>query len=474
MFAWALPLFANDSAVGTPWSFAFDVLRGDLGVSPISGIDVDARVRVFALGSIALAATAIVVGAAVLPIFERLARLGSGRAGMTAVIVTPLLVGSIERWRLPDQVGTDVGDAVLGRLVALGLPGVALGCAVAFVASSRSGDRGVATWMRRDAETIIVGVLLTEVAFARDGLGTLLRDAVAHQDVAMIRGIGLVVATALASSAGSRTVPLRPKRLTRPNPLWFAGCIAAIVVVGLVLADVFGLPEPARIRSAPLSPSATAILGVDAIGRDNLARLLATARVTLAIAAAGVAVAVVLAVVLGAIVGSTDGRLGRTASAGLRVRVPTVLVIGAFLAVRGRPAFEVALALGVIVVLPLADAIAVAVDRAWRQRNARQLRPAVPAIIGISVSSIGTLFVVEVAFGALGIAVDGRTTLGREVGDQLLRVSVTPVPVMIAAVFTALVGWSVTALGYGVAGSEPSIEATASQSDADGLPQPAS
>jgi hypothetical protein len=136
--------------------------------------------------------------------------------------------------------------------------------------------------------------------------------------------------------------------------------------------------------------------------------------------------------------------------------------------------FEVAFALGMIVVLPLAEVIAVAIDRAWRQRNVRRLRVAIPTIIGISVSAIGTLFVVEVLFGTLGIAVDGRTTLGREIGDQLLHASATPVPVTVAAALTALVGWSVTALGYGVAGSDSSIDATTTQSGAPGVPQPAS
>jgi ABC-type dipeptide/oligopeptide/nickel transport system permease subunit len=472
LFAWALPLATSGVAVGTPWAFALDAIRGDLGVSDQSGVDVDARVRVFAVGSLALATLAVGTAVVVRWIASRADARPAGRAGVTAVVVLPLIVGSVERWRLPEQPGMQLGDATIDRLVAVGVPALVLGCALAFVSSHREGDGCLATTLRRDAETIIIGVLIVEVAFARPGLGLLLRDAVAHRDDALIRGIVLLIATVVAVCGVIGTEVPTSRRLTRPRALWCAGVTATTIVVGLVVSDVIGLPHPSEVRGVSTTSDRWALFGVDAGGRDNLARVLATARVSLAVAAVATVVLLVTAVAIGFVAGSAGGRFGRRSQAVLALRLPMVLVAGALLAVRERSAPLVAVMLATIVVLPAADVCAIAIDRAWRGREARKLIESVPVVCGVAVSAIGTLFVVEVAFGVLGIVPDGRSTLGREISSQLASVTTTPWPVVTAAGLTALFGWSVTALGYGVAGSEPRSDAIATQSSVDGRPHP--
>ncbi len=471
LFAWALP-FGTGVGVGTPWSFAFHAIRGDLGVSPTSGIDVDARVRVFAVGSVALAALAVVVAATVPWIMVRLDRRNSGRAGITAVVALCLFVGSVERWRLPNQSGARLGDATIERLVALGVPAVVLGGALAFVATRRDGDRRLGSLLRRDAETIVIGVLVCEVAFDRPGLGVLLRDAVQRHDVALIRGVVLVVGAAVAVLGAIRPAPDASRPLTAPRALWCAGVVAAVAVVGLVVSDAIGLANPAAVRPASNPPGSDPIFGVDAVGHDNLARLVATARVSLAIATVAAAALLTLAMIVGLAVGSANGEFGRRSRAGLALRLPMVLIVAAVLAVRERSAAGVAVALSTMAILPLAAVIADGCDRAWRLRETRPLAEVLPMVIGIGVSAIGTAFVAEVTLGIFGIVVDGRTTLGREVANQLPWATTTPWPVMLAAAVTATIGWSITALGYGVAASVPSSETTSAQSLGDGRPHP--
>ncbi len=476
LFAWWLP---TRGAVGrgSPFGFVFDALRGDLGVSPTSGIDVAARVRVHFVGTLALllAAEFVAWGSAAVVLAARSSR-ATGRASIVAVIAVPVVVGAVERWAGAVPTGAHLGASVAARAFAVATPAVAVGAAVAWLHVHRTGESRARAVVARDLPALFVGVAVGEVAFGRPGLATLFVDAVGSRDAILLRGVvlaagALVVACGVA--IGERDG--RPRAVTSLRALGLAALVSAVGLAAMLLARSVGLPAPGapRVRDAGRSPGFGVPLGSDADGHDVLARALDSLRGTFAVAGAALVVAALIAAVIGAIVGASRGRFER----GLRRAVaavrsaPLLLLAAAFLGAGGRAPLVVATALGATVVGALAEPIADAVDRGFRTTSRAPLVAAVPVVLGTAVSAMGTLVAGEMVLGLLGAGADGGATLGKELAAQLPSAATAPWgtigPALVGAGFAA----ALVALGYGVVGT-PSNSPSVTRSASDGRPHP--
>lgn len=153
---------------------------------------------------------------------------------------------------------------------------------------------------------------------------------------------------------------------------WLAlGWIALIFVLALT-ADLLPLADPAKMsllaRRAP--PSATHLLGTDALGRDILARVIYGARTTLAVG--------ILAPLLGTLVGGTIGLLAgyfrgafETAAIGatdVLLAFPPLVLALAIVAYLGQSTVNVIIVLAILTV-PAVTRIARAATLAVRERE---------------------------------------------------------------------------------------------------------
>jgi ABC-type dipeptide/oligopeptide/nickel transport system permease subunit len=454
MCAWALPLRTSGVAVGSPMRFLFDAVRGDLGVSASSGIDVDARVRVYVVGSVALGVAAFLIAHGFSDVWLRWrgARLG-GHAGLAIVVAIPITVGAIERWADAIPEGARLGASVLDRGVALVVPAFTLGAALAWVRIRRDGDGRVRSSLARDWPTMILGVFVTEVAFGRPGIATLALDAIADRDTRLLQGVVLVVGIALAARARFGTPPRAERAMTALRALPCVALVSAVFVAGIVLTDVLGLPDPAaaHVRGSGAGPAVGTWLGGDIEGRDILARTLDAGRGSLAMAGAGVAIALFFALVVGAGVGVSNGRVEGALRAALRAQVAAPMFALALLAVGERSPEVVAVALAASVVLALAQPIADAIDRSLRTHSATPTRELAWPLLSVAISALGSLITLEVIFGLLGLGPDGGATLGKEIAAQLEWAGQAPLAVIGPCLFASTLGWSLGALGHGVA-----------------------
>ena len=192
-------------------SFLADAVRGDLGRSPVSGVDVGAVVGERLPASLALAAAAVAVA---FLLTRRRCRVRRGRspddvpapsAVPGAVWALPLFGAVAVAVRFGGFLRPALHAAIVSRFGAGLLPAAALGVALAAWTT-------VARRTRRDQlAAVLVGTLVTEAVFGLPGLGTLLADAATRGDPMMVRGALLVLAV-VAVVAGVALVPGKARR----------------------------------------------------------------------------------------------------------------------------------------------------------------------------------------------------------------------------------------------------------------------
>ena len=141
------------------------------------------------------------------------------------------------------------------------------------------------------------------------------------------------------------------RRLLRHAP----AAIGVVVLLGFLFMAVFAgtlAPNPSHVdlAHARSGPSASHLLGTDAIGRDVLARLMYGARVSLLVGVAAVSIYVTIGAVLGALAGYyrrwVDAVIMRAADAILSF--PATLIILALVAILGPSLGNIILVLGVL------------------------------------------------------------------------------------------------------------------------------
>ncbi|MBT2439492.1 ABC transporter permease subunit [Streptomyces sp. ISL-36] len=308
--------------LGLLGQWAGGLLRGDLGVSWVSGTDVLPSVTAGLQVSLTLMGAALtvalLVGAALAaPVLVR----GRGTTGAVAAVLAAfpefllslglLIVAGVglgwfptSGWAWPRYVvlpalalGVPAG-ALLGRLVADALPSVLEERWVELWRGAGVGRARVAAAAVRRALPPLVpqfgmvvvgltgGAVAVETVFAIPGLGRTALGAAKSQDLPLLQGtvlallgLGLLVGALCAAVRRGLLGPaLRDAGLTLPAARPVRVPPAVPIALGAVLVVVIGwglLREPFAVDTALRlsAPSAAHPLGTDALGRDVLARL---------------------------------------------------------------------------------------------------------------------------------------------------------------------------------------------------------
>jgi peptide/nickel transport system permease protein len=456
-------LHLGDSPLVQYAHFVGSAVRGDLGFSPVSGVDVGAVVGERLVESLALATGAAVV-AFLLTVRRR--RLRRGRSPDDEPPPPSAIPGSV--WVLAIFAAVAVAvrfgfvpvpaphAAIVSRVGASLLPALSLGLALA-------------VWTRRVRRTVrdliaalVIGTLVTEAVFGLPGLGGLLADAASRPDPLMVRGALLAVA-AVAVVAAAVFVPVGgattdytggPSNLRRAA----GGTLATAWVLALVAATVarvhVGLAPAARVGS-PVGdgPSITHPFGTDALGRDVLARVLATARGSLLLVVAAMLIAALVGTAIGVVLGFTGGRLERLGLALLAgwAAFPGELLALAVLAFNGRDGKQAALAFAVVATPSIAfgaqrrtlDALQRSDARlgsgAWLRNVGSRARPGLlRALLATMFVGASRVVVAELVAGLLGLGPAATQTWSHEIATQLAFASSAPWAVL-APVTVALV-----------------------------------
>lgn len=159
------------------------------------------------------------------------------------------------------------------------------------------------------------------------------------------------------SEAPMKTRPLSPARLFVKAYLRNRVAVIALVVLTvLVLASVFSpvlpLQSPTHLvlRDRLQGPSWSHLVGTDELGRDELARLLAAARISLWAAVQATVVGVVLGVPLGLLMGYLGGRADSIISRAFDAlqSIPPLILAIAVVAALGRNLTPAMLAIGIV------------------------------------------------------------------------------------------------------------------------------
>jgi peptide/nickel transport system permease protein len=460
-------------------AFLTDAARGDLGRSPVTGVDVGAVVGERAAGSAALAAAAGAIAfACVLP--RRRRRRAQGRMPDDApsssfvpgaVWVLPLLAAVAVAVRF-GVVPAPGAHAALGSRVGAGLlPAGALGAAIAvWTTDARRTARDIVA-------AVLVGTIVTEAVFGLPGLGTLLRDAAVRPDPLMLRG-ALLVLSVVAVVAGVVFVsPRRPRNDLGDGPTnrrrAASGTLATLWVVALVVATMsrlhVRLASPSRTDLNGLGRShgvsSTHPFGTDVLGRDVLARVLATARGSLLLVVAAMVVATIIGSAIGAVVAFAGGRVERAGIAFLAgwATFPGELVALTLLAFNGRDGNQTAFALAFVAAPSIAFGTQRRMLDALRRSN---VAPGGDGWVGSVASqaspnllraALATMFVgasrvvvTELVAGLLGLGPAATQTWSHEVSMQLAYAAHAPWAVIAPAVVALVTAIALAGLGNAI------------------------
>ncbi|MGW0703507.1 ABC transporter permease subunit [Streptomyces sp. NPDC002867] len=334
--------------LGLLGQWAAGLLRGDLGVSWVSGAEVlpsvvaGLQVSLTLMGA-ALAVALLVAAALVAPVLTR----GRGTSGACAAVLTAvpefllstvlLIVVGVGLGWLPTSgwagpahlvlpalaLGLPAGG-LLGRLVAEALPGIlderwahlwrgaGVGRARVAAAALRRVLPPLAGQFGMVAVGLTGGAVAVETVFAIPGLGRTTLGAVKSQDVPLLQGsllslliLGLLAGAGAAAlrrrllgpalrEAGLSLPAPRPVRVPAPIPVVLGAVLVGVTGWGL-LRDPYAVDTAARLAA----PSGAHPLGADALGRDVLARLGHGAAATVGMAAAVCLLGLVTALALG-------------------------------------------------------------------------------------------------------------------------------------------------------------------------------
>ena len=446
--------------------FTVDALHGDLGRSPVSGVDVGVVVGERLVESAALAAAAVALAFLISASRRRASRRRKRSRDDTpipsavhgALWVLPLLGAVVVARQFGAIPAPGPHSALATRAAASLLPAAALGTGLA--AWTAVGRR-----TRRDLlAAVLVGTLVTEALYGVPGLGTLLADSAARGDLLMVRGTlfvlfgAAVVAGVVLLPVDSTGADISAGPSTRRRAA--GGTVATIWVAALVGATIvrvhLGLAPAGRLGSrVGAGVSTQHPFGTDALGRDVLARVLATARGSLLIVVAAMVIATLAGTAIGVFVGFVGGRLERLALAGLAgwAAFPGELVAVALLAFNGRDGRRAAIALSVVAIPAIAfgaqrrtlDALTRSEGDAGLASGAWLRNVGSRATSGVWRATLATVFVgasrvlvVELVAGFLGFGPAATQTWSREIAMQFAFVSRAPLAVL-APVSVALV-----------------------------------
>ncbi|MFF8275903.1 ABC transporter permease subunit [Streptomyces lateritius] len=308
--------------LGLLGQWAGGLLRGDLGISWVSGTDVLPSVTAGLRVSLSLMGAALVVALLVgaslaAPVLVR----GRGTAGTVAAVLAAvpefllalalLIVAGVglgwfptSGWAGPRYLvlpalalGVPAG-ALLGRLVADALPSVLeerwvelwRGAGVGRAQVAAAAVRRVLPPLVPQFGMVVVGLtggaVAVETVFAIPGLGRTALGAAKSQDLPLLQGtvlallgLGLLVGAVCAAvrrrllgpalrDAGLTLPAARPVRVPPAVPLALGAVLVVVIGWGL-LREPFAVDTALRLSA----PSAEHPLGTDALGRDVLARL---------------------------------------------------------------------------------------------------------------------------------------------------------------------------------------------------------
>ncbi|MEU5220460.1 ABC transporter permease subunit [Streptomyces sp. NPDC020807] len=336
--------------------WAAEVLRGDLGVSWVSGTDVLPSVLAGLGVSLTLMGAALLVALLVGTVLALPVLLG-GRAttGTVAAVLASvpeflLSLGLLiavgvwlgwlptSGWAGPEHLvlpalalGVPAG-ALLGRLVADALPAVLQerwaelwrGAGTGRARITLAALRRVLPALAGQFGLVVVGLtggaVAVETVFAVPGIGRAALGAATSQDLPLLQacvlallGLGLLAGAAAGAvrrlmlgpalrESGLALPPPRPSRVPPFVPWALVGVLAGVIGWGLA-GDPYAVDVSARLAG----PSAAHPLGADALGRDVLARLGHGAAATVGTAAAVTFLSWVTALALGVLPGVAAG-----------------------------------------------------------------------------------------------------------------------------------------------------------------------
>ncbi|MEU6145744.1 ABC transporter permease subunit [Streptomyces sp. NPDC047081] len=337
-------------------SWAGDLVRGDLGVSWVSGGDVLPSVVAGLQVSLALMGAAfgvalVLAGALVAPVLVRGRRSAGASAAMLAAVpefllatVGLLVCGVWLRW-LPTS-GWQGPEYMVLPALALGVPaGGLLGRLVADALPAVLDERWVELWrgagvnrtlisaaaLRRVLPPLVPqfgmvavgltgGAVAVETVFAVPGIGRTALGAAKSQDLPLLQGavlalllLGLAVGATAAFTrrwllgpalrdAGLSLPPVRPLR-SHPAIVLTLFTLLTVTVGWGLLRDPYAVHTANRLAA----PSWSHPLGTDGLGRDVLARLGHGAAPTVGTAAAVCLLSLLLALALGFLPGVAAG-----------------------------------------------------------------------------------------------------------------------------------------------------------------------
>ena len=229
------------------------------------------------------------------------------------------------------------------------------------------------------------------------------------------------------------------------------------------LAPWLGLQDPAEIDfMAPQAPpSATHLLGTDALGRDLLARIVYGARVSLTVGFSAPAVGMVFGMMLGMIAGYYRGRLEAVIVAAIDtlLAIPGLVVLLLFSLIFGGSLMNVSIGLGILFIpvftrisrantLNFANREFVLAARAMGARDRRILAyeifpNVVLPVLAFALVAVAAAIVIEGALSFLGLSVPspnpswgGAIAEGREHLEEAPHISVIPAAVMFLTVLS--------------------------------------
>jgi peptide/nickel transport system permease protein len=255
--------------------------------------------------------------------------------------------------------------------------------------------------------------------------------ALQQSDDAADRVVGLgvdadptVASPATAPGAGGVAVRRRPRR--KGIAFWLA--VAWLVVVAFcgIFAEWLPLPDPTvpdvSARLDPPNPDNP--LGADALGRDQLSRIVHAARVSVVVSVSAVAIGMVVGGTLGTAVGYVRGRTERVVMAGVDVLAafPGLVLLLALLAYVGRSLTVISLVIGFLSI-PIYTRVARANTLAVAQREFvhaahtlgarrsrilfREIIPnVVPPVAAFALVAMGLVIVLEGSLALLGLSIE--------------------------------------------------------------------